>query len=106
MIMALWLLFFATAADDAAACAPFLLPLIVFNVLSITIDISDPGFKFFWYAPMWHSAELIRFILSGSLSTSVGMHVGVNLGWLGLEILMFVGIHLKKAAQSTPNLQT
>lgn len=103
MIIALWLLFFATAADDAAACAPFLLPLIVFNVLSITVDISDPGFKFFWYAPMWHSAELIRFILSGSLSTSVGMHVGVNLGWLGLEILMFVGIHLKKAAQSLPN---
>jgi len=39
-------------------------PLIIFNVISVQVELADPAFKFFWYAPMWHSAETIRFIIS------------------------------------------
>jgi len=50
-------------------------PLIIFNVISVSVELGDPAFKFFWYAPMWHSAEIIRFIISVRPLAYRDMHV-------------------------------
>jgi hypothetical protein len=76
--------------------------MIIFNALSISVDVSDVGFQFFYYAPMWHSSELVRFIMFGTLASRVGMHVGVHFLWLLVEFALFFGAHQvdarKKAA--------
>ena len=46
---------------------------------------------------MWHSSELIRNIMFGTLSSRVGMHVGVHFAWLVAELIAFLGLSWKKA---------
>lgn len=98
LVFALWLGLAATGAGSPAPAGVLLLPLIVFNVISLSTDLADPGFKIFWWAPMWHEAELVRNILFGTLRTRVGMHVGVLFAWLVLEVLLFVALHVRKGA--------
>jgi len=101
-IFAVWLAIFVTLAGDPAVAGAFLGPMIIFNALSISVDVSDAGFQFFWYAPMWHSSELVRYIMFGTLASRVGMHVGVHFLWLIVEVALFFGAHQvdarKKAA--------
>jgi len=46
------------------------------------------------YAPMWHTGELVRTIMFGTLTTRVGMHVGVLFLWLIVELALFIGAHV------------
>ena len=71
----------------------------IYNVLSVNVDVADPGFKFFWYAPMWHAAELVRFEMFGTLASRVPMHVGVLFLWLGVELPLFFAVHVRVAAR-------
>jgi len=99
LVFVLWLAIFTTAAGDSPAPAGALLgPLIIFNAISISVDASDVGFQFFWYAPFWHSSELIRNTLFGTLSNKVGMHVGVMFLWLIVELALFFGVNIRVAA--------
>lgn len=97
LVFLLWLALPGAAGKMEAAPA-LLAPMIIFNALSVSIDLSDPGFQFFLYAPFWHASELMRYILFGSLSSRVSMHVGVLFLWFGVELLAFVGLHARLAA--------
>lgn len=98
LIMGLWLGIVVAAAGNPAAAGVALLPMIVFNVLSLNTDVSNPGYKIFWYAPMWHEAEIIRYVMFGSLRSRLGMHIGVLFLWLLVEAAVFVVVHVRKAA--------
>jgi hypothetical protein len=97
LVFLLWLALPGAAGKMEAAPA-LLAPMIIFNALSVSIDLSDAGFQFFLYAPFWHASELMRYILFGSLSSRVSMHVGVLFLWLGVELLAFFGLHARLAA--------
>ena len=99
-IFAVWLCIFVTLAGDPAVAGALLGPMIIFNSVAISVDVSDVGFQFFYYAPMWHSAELVRNIMFGTLSSRVGMHVGVHFLWLILEVALFVVAHLVVARRA------
>ena len=88
-IFALWLCLPAAAGLVQAAPA-LLAPLIIYNSISVNVDVSDAGFKFFYYAPMWHSSEIIRNVLFGTLPTKLSMHVGVHWLWFGVEVILFL----------------
>ena len=92
-IFTVYLCIFVTLAGNPAVAGALLGPMIIFNSLSISVDTSDAGFQFFWYAPMWHSAELVRNIMFGTLSSRVGMHVGVHWLWLIVEVALFFAAH-------------
>lgn len=96
LVFVLWLAIFTTAAGDNKDVAGFFLgPLIIFNAISISVDVSDPGFQFFWYAPFWHSSELIRNVFFGTLANKVGMHVGVMFLWLVVELTLFFIVNVR-----------
>jgi len=42
---------------------------------------------------MWHSSELVRSIMFGTLSTRIGMHVGVHFLWFVVEVALFFAAH-------------
>lgn len=90
-IFALWLCLPAAAGILPAAPA-LLAPLIIYNSISVNVDVSDGGYKFFWYAPMWHSSEIIRNVLFGTLPTKLSMHVGIHWLWFGVEVFLFLFI--------------
>lgn len=96
IIFALYLMTAAVAAGGPEIAGALLGPMIIFNSISLSVDVSDPGFKFFWYAPMWHSSELVRNICFGTLSSRVGMHVGVHFAWAVLEVVLFFVVSIRK----------
>ena len=98
LLHVMWLATFAALGGPPAA-GLMLAPLIIFNVISVNVDVSDPGFKFFYYAPFWHAAELIRNHLFGTLATRVSMHVGVLWAWFFAELPLFFLAHAKAAAR-------
>lgn len=102
LVFALWLSL-PCILGKVQLAATLLAPMIIFNALSVNIDIADAGFQFFYYAPFWHTSEVMRFVLFGSLSTRVGMHVGVLVGWLVIELILFIAAHLKMAQTTTPS---
>lgn len=71
-IFALWLCIPAQL-NMLPAAAALLAPLIIYNSLSVNTDLSDVGYQFFYYAPMWHSNEIMRNILFGTLSSRLSM---------------------------------
>ena len=72
-------------------------PLQIFNSISLSTDVSNPGYQFFYYAPFWHSSEIIRNIMFGTLSSRLSMHVGIHWLWLGVELLAFGAAHARAA---------
>ena len=44
----MWLVLLATAAGGPAIAGGMLAPLLIFNVISVNVDVADPGYKFFW----------------------------------------------------------
>ena len=69
----------------------------IFNSISLSTDVSNPGYQFFYYAPFWHSSEIVRFVMFGTLSSRLSMHVGIHWLWLGLELLAFGAAHARAA---------
>jgi hypothetical protein len=63
--------------------------MIIYNSISINVDVSDIGFQFFYWAPMWHSSELLRNIMFGTLKSKVAMHVGIHFLWFIVETILF-----------------
>jgi hypothetical protein len=96
-IFALYLCLFAVLAGGPEVAGALLGPMIIFNAISLNVDVSDPGYQFFWYAPFWHSSELIRNIMFGTLSSRVGMHIGVHFLWFILESALFFFVHVRVA---------
>ena len=79
LLHVIWLGTFAAVGGPPAAGLG-LAPLIIFNVISVNVDVSDRGFVFFYYAPFWHAAELIRNHLFGTLATRVSSAYGSREG--------------------------
>ena len=92
-IFAIYLCIAVTLAGNPAVAGALLGPMIIFNSVAISVDTSDVGFQFFYYAPMWHSSELVRTILFGTLSSRVSMHVGVHFLWFLVEVALFFAAH-------------
>jgi hypothetical protein len=81
----------------------FLLLVLLWNVIGgFNTDLADTGFRFFMYAPVFHSATALRYILFGSQGHLTSRSVGIMFLWLFVDIAMFVGASLsvekKKAA--------
>lgn len=53
-VFALWLALPAVVFGSPATAAALLAPLIIFNSISVNVDVSDAGYQFFYYAPFWH----------------------------------------------------
>jgi hypothetical protein len=94
LVFALYLCIAVAFVGDPAIAGALLGPMIIFNSLAVSVDTSDVGFQFFYYAPMWHTSELVRNILFGTLSSRVGMHVGVMFLWLIVELALFFVVHM------------
>jgi hypothetical protein len=98
LVLCLWLMLMAEAGGVPAAGFA-LAPLIIYNALSVNTDVSDPGFKFFYYAPFWHAGESVRCVMFGTLASRFPMHIGVLFLWLGLELPAFLGVTARNAAR-------
>jgi hypothetical protein len=97
LVLALWLALAAALAGTPAIAAALLAPMIIFNSISLNTDVSDPGYKFFYYAPFWHSSEAVRSIMFGTLASRLPMHIGIHFLWLGVELLALAAVHLRGA---------
>jgi hypothetical protein len=90
MVFCSWL-FLPAILGKKEAVAALLAPLIIYNSIGLNVDVANPGYKLFWYSPMWHAAEIIRNILFDTLSSRRAMHIGVLFAWLILQVsLLFV----------------
>jgi hypothetical protein len=74
-----------------AAVPPFLLPVLLWNVLSASTDLADPGYAFFLYAPVFHSSIVLKAVLFGSLPGLVPRSVGILWLWLFVDVGAFLG---------------
>jgi hypothetical protein len=88
-IFTLWLMIPSTIVGDPSPAGLLLAPMIIYNSISINVDVSDIGFQFFYWAPMWHSSELLRNIMFGTLKSKVAMHVGIHFLWFIVETILF-----------------
>lgn len=67
-----------------------------------SLDLADPGYAVFRYAPLLYSEILIRHSLSGTLPTLVGGAVGVNIMWLIVDLAFFVAVSVCKRPRQPP----
>ena len=95
-VLCTWLMC-AVELGGVPAAGFALAPLIIYNALSLNTDVSDPGYKFFYYAPFWHAGESSRFVLFGTLSSRFSMHIGVLWAWLIFEIILLFSLHIRSA---------
>jgi hypothetical protein len=73
------------------AIAPFLLLVLLYNVLGgFQTDLADTGYRFFWYAPVYHAAIVVRSVMFGSQTALVSRSVGILFLWLFVDIGLFV----------------
>jgi len=108
-IFTLWLMIPSTLVGDPSPAGLLLAPMIIYNSIAVNVDVSDIGFQFFYWAPMWHSSELLRNIMFGTLSTKVSMHVGIHFLWFLVETILFFGasfVEGKKAAAAAVSATT
>jgi len=88
-IFTLWLMIPSTLVGDPSPAGLLLAPMIIYNSIAVNVDVSDIGFQFFYWAPMWHSSELLRNIMFGTLQSKVSMHVGIHFLWFLVETILF-----------------
>jgi hypothetical protein len=88
-IFTLWLMIPSTLVSDPSPAGLLLAPMIIYNSIAVNVDVSDVGFQFFYWAPMWHSSELLRNIMFGTLQSKVSMHVGIHFLWFLVETILF-----------------
>jgi hypothetical protein len=77
----------------------FMLFVLVYNALGgWNTELADFGYHFFWYTPMHHAANVIRYVLFGSLSTKLGTAIGVLFAWAVFGVLLMLLATLRRAS--------
>lgn len=80
----------AELAGDSKAMAMITGPMLILNVLGgWQIDLADPGFAWFIFTPLYHSASLLRFVWFGSLASRVPVYAGALCAWVAGGNLLF-----------------